>query len=245
MTEEKYEIQTFKVLSFFQQHPGMVISISYVLLTICGIFYSWSFYEEFGVAILKLVNISDLLTAGIGEPAAILMFLGGFAVAIAAEYLSYYSHQIYTNWKSRPKGFLRSVIVTVLRSPTKNNQLLFMFILIFILYAQLFVSKYAEWQSKQIKQGNGDKLLIKSDALAEQSQELILLGSTLNFVFTYNQPEDEVVIFPVENIVAMLPVRDSEKKQATTKDETSQESELKLEKDLKDELPETGSKGDK
>lgn len=87
LTEENCEVQSFKVLQFFRQHPGLVVSLSYVLLTICGIFYSWSFYKEFDVAILKLANISDILTAGVSEPAAILMFLGGLLVAAAAEFV--------------------------------------------------------------------------------------------------------------------------------------------------------------
>ncbi len=212
MTEEKYEIQTFKVLDFFRQHPGMVISLSYVLLTVCGIFYSWSFYNEFDVAILKLANISDLLTAGVGEPAAVLMFFGGFLVAIGTEYLSYHSHQFYLKWKSKPKSVLRFIIVNFFKSPTKNNQLLILLVVLFILYAQLFVSMYAEWQSKQIKQGVGDKIIVSSDALDNREQELLLLGSTTNFVFTYKQSEDEVSILPIENITKMLAVPDVEDK---------------------------------
>lgn len=217
MSADDYEIQTFKVLDFFRQHPGLVISLSYVLLTVCGIFYSWSFYKEFDVAILKLANISDLLTAGVSEPAAILMFLGGFVVAIATEYMSYHSHRLYQKWKSKPNGILRSSILIIFRTPTKNSHLMAILIIVFILYAHLFVSKYAEWQSRQIKQGVGDRIIISSEALEGIEQEMLLLGSTTNFVLGYSLSKGEVSIIPVENISKMRAMHDINDKASTQK----------------------------
>lgn len=134
------------------------------------------------------------------------MFLGGIVVAISSEYLGYYSHQFYLKWKSRPKGVLRWLIMKIFVSPTKSNHLLIILIGIFLLYGQMFVSKYAEWQSKQIKEGVGTKIFISSDALAGPGEELLLLGSTSNFVFGYNQTKAEVAILPIENIQKMMAV---------------------------------------
>lgn len=92
----------------------------------------------------QLANILALLTAGISEPAAILMFLGGFVGAIGKEYLGFYSHKFYLKWKSRPKGVRRWLVTNLFYTLTKSNHLMIILVGIFILYAQLFVSKYAE-----------------------------------------------------------------------------------------------------
>ncbi len=210
MVNEKYEIQTFKILQYLREQPGLVVSLSYVLLTICGIFYSWSFYKEFDIAILKLANISDLLTAGISEPAAILAFFGGLLVALFIELIGYYTHDFYYKWKAKPKSFRRTLILTFFYADIRNNYMLIMLIGFCLIYAQIFVSSYAKWQSNHIKQGEGNKVIVFSDALEDSNKERTLLGSTSNFVFTHSHATNQTNVIPIENISKIeIPVQKS------------------------------------
>jgi len=99
LSEYRRESQILLLMGYFRQHPGIVLSISYTLLTLCGILYSVRFYEQFDIAILKLANISDLLIFGLSEPAAILMFCGGLLVAIWFDLASRYYHKKHLKWR--------------------------------------------------------------------------------------------------------------------------------------------------
>ncbi len=200
MSEYRRESQTLLLLKYLRQHPGLALSISYALLTMCGILYSASFYNEFNVAILKLTNVSDLMIAGLSEPAALLMFAGGMLMAVSVDLLSRYFHKIETRWKEKPKSIKRAIVKTLVYTPKKSETIMLMTIGCFVLYAFIFVSEFAEWHSKRIKQGHGDKVMVTSQAVGSDAKELTLLGSTTHFVITYNADDDQVIIIPVENL---------------------------------------------
>jgi len=79
-------------------------------------------------------------------------------------------------------------------------------VVIFILYAYIFVSEFAEWQSKRIKQGHGDEVLVTSNALGVEAKQLTLLGSTTRYLLTYNRSKDLVNVIPIEKIETLSAV---------------------------------------
>lgn len=213
MSEYRSESQTLLLLKYLRQHPGLALSVSYALLTLCGILYSASFYNEFNVAILKLTNVSDLMIAGLSEPAALLMFAGGMLMAVGVDLLSKYFHKIQIRWKEKPKSVKRTIINILVYTPKKNESIMVMLIGFFVLYAFLFVSWFAEWHSKRIKQGYGDKVMVTSQAVGSEAKELTLLGSTTHFVITYNPDDDHVIIIPVENLDRLSTIPSTPEKQ--------------------------------
>ena len=204
MSEYRQESQTLVLLSYFREHPGLVLSISYALLTLCGILYSASFYREFDLAILKLANVSDLLIAGLSEPAALLMFVGGLLVALSADYFTQFTHQVQARWREKPKSFKRTLMMMMVYTPKKSEHVMLMVIGIFILYAYVFVSLFAEWHSERIKQGYGNKIMVTSSVLGDEPQKLTLLGSTTNFLLTYNPEGDQVAVIPLDNVAKFI-----------------------------------------
>lgn len=170
------------------------------MLTLCGIFYSANFYQEFDIAILKLANVSDLLIAGLSEPAALLMFSGGLIVAFVADLTSQYLYRLRAQWETKPKSIRRTVITSLLYTPKRNDFAMLMTLGIFIIYANLFVSLFADWHSKQIKQGDGEKVMVQSKVLGSKAKKMTLLGSTTSFLLTYNPVDKQAVVIPIDNI---------------------------------------------
>ena len=197
LNEPLKESQTLLFLSYFRQHPALALSVSYALLTLCGISYSACFYHEFDIAILKLTNISDLMIAGLSEPIALLMFFGGILVVVCLDLSSKY---IYNRWQGKPKSIQRTLILAMSYSPKKSEFFTIAMIGCFALYAHLFVSWFAEWHSERIKQGYGDQIMVSSDVLGTEAKPLTLLGSTTHFLITYNPDDMQVIAIPVENL---------------------------------------------
>lgn len=200
------ESQVRVLFSFFAKHPGIMISIAYMLLTLSGIFYSHSFYSEFNISILKLADISDLLIAGISDPAATVMFSGGILIAVLTDMYIAFSYTSYNNWKTKPKSLLRKVMLFLTYTPKRRVEVVFAILVMFVLYAFIFVSLYAEWRSDKIKSGSGDKVILHTKSSNETNTVSYLLGSTTNYVITYNKETQLAKLTPVENIEYISPL---------------------------------------
>lgn len=200
MGDYHQESQVLSLMGYFRKHPGLVLSISYALLTFCGILYSAKFYEEFDLDILKLANVSDLLIFGLSEPMALLMFGGAVIVAISFDWISIKSFKYRKKWQSNPPSLKRSFILFSLYAPKKSEVVMLLFLGIFALYGFVFVTWFAQWQSEQIKNGSGDKIVVTGSSVGELPKQLTLLGSTTQFLITYDQTKEEALVLAIENI---------------------------------------------
>jgi hypothetical protein len=59
-----------------REHPTLALTMTYAVVTLIGVVYSFFFFREFGINILKFADLSDFLLASIIEPVSILIFLG-------------------------------------------------------------------------------------------------------------------------------------------------------------------------
>lgn len=200
MTNYAGEYQTARLFSYFKTHPGLLISVSYLLLTSCGLMYSWEFYSQFDVAILKLISVSDLLIIGISEPTALLLFLGAAGIATTIDWIAYRSFKLRQKFREKPKSFKRTIILALLYSPRKSEDMALLISSIFALYFFIFISSFAVSKSENIKNGQGDKIAVQSDVLENNQKQVMLLGTTTHFLLTYDADSKKVLALPVENI---------------------------------------------
>ena len=203
---------------FFRRNPALVLSVSYLLLTLCGILYSASFYDEFNIKIMKLAQISDLLIVGISEPAAILMFSGGVLVAAVFDMLVLVSYPIHCRWQVKPPSVKRSIILFFNYVPKSRDSLFLIFVLVSVTYAHLFVSLYAEWRSEDIKSSDEGFFAIQTGSEPEP-QKLKILGSTANLLFVYETERSEASIIAMEDLVKIRPIPDMENKEQAKESE--------------------------
>ena len=57
-------------------HPSLLLTLAYLLVSAIGVIYSYFFYREIGINIVKFVDLSDFLLASIQEPILIATFFG-------------------------------------------------------------------------------------------------------------------------------------------------------------------------
>lgn len=203
MTKYQKESQLLLLLAFFERNPGATLSIAYMLLTLCGIFYSLGFYGQFDVEILKLASMSDLMIIGISEPAAVLMFSGGLLIAYITDVLSQLSYDTKIRWQNKPRSIKRFFILMIVYAPRTKATAMFFFLLMFTLYSYLFVSLYAEWKSEQVKLGKGPQVSLSVESKS-RNRQVTLLGTTSHFVLTYDHIKNQTSIHAVENVEMTL-----------------------------------------
>lgn len=196
---QRNESQLKNLLDFASKNPGIALSAAYMLLTLCGLYYSYSFYSEFGIKVLKLANISDLLIIGISEPPAIVLFCGGLLIAYLSDYILKFHYRLDDKWRPKPNSLKRSFILAIAYAPKSRGSVLYLFLFTFVFYAYLFVSWFAQWQSNEIKNGHVAEVNILNISNMKQSSA-VLLGTTTNFIFTYDLTMNTANVYPVDKI---------------------------------------------
>lgn len=192
---------------FIRANPGVAVSLSYLLLTLCGVFYASTFYDDFDVPILKLADISDLLIAGISEPAALLLFCSAVIVGLSFDWMFRQSYHIEKRWREKPAGPRRALMMAMFHTPKTQFSAVSTIIMGSILYAFVFVAFYTEWQSRQISRGDGHKVEVRTEN-RNQPETRMLLGSTANYLITYDIEEKRSYVIPIEQVISVKPVVD-------------------------------------
>lgn len=59
-----------------RDHPSLLLTLAYLLVSAIGVIYSYFFYREIGINIVKFVDLSEFLLASIQEPISIATFFG-------------------------------------------------------------------------------------------------------------------------------------------------------------------------
>ncbi|GAA6206021.1 hypothetical protein [Thalassotalea sp. SU-HH00458] len=197
---------------YAKEHPTLLLSICYFIVTIIGVIYSYFYYAEFGIEILKFADLSDYLLASILEPLSIVVFV--FWVIF---YLLSFKLELWARKKFN--GYGRFVERTM--KPKYSDPILFCLAIIVI--TVIFVKNLAIDNTLKIKAGNFDdySALLPND---KDEQKLAFLGSSSRFSFFYDLDLNEAIVIPVESIAYMKKKLPIESVKAQTEKESASEN---------------------
>jgi hypothetical protein len=172
------------VQKILKEHPALVVSAFYVAASVVGMFYSWAYLRWFGINVFNYAQISDFLLASLKEPftwglvfiAVVLVLLDNASSRrverkIPAKWLAWYGSPKYR--------FMNNFVA--------------------ILVVLLFLYSYAFAQARDTRDGNG-KIVDVMFADSGAAISALLLGTTGQFVFLYDENTERVDIHPIENI---------------------------------------------
>ncbi|NIL94765.1 MAG: hypothetical protein GTO71_10090 [Woeseiaceae bacterium] len=172
------------ITNLLRTHPALIVSAFYLASSVIGMFYSWAYLRHFGINVFNYSQISDFLLASLKEPVtwvlavvAVLLIMGDNAMS--RRYGSK-SHSRWTAWYGSPRYRLL------------NN-----FVAILIVFT--FIYLFAAWRADDALDGEGkfvDVMFADSGAATTE----MLLGTTGQFVFLYDNQTERVDIHPIENI---------------------------------------------
>ena len=190
--------------NYYRDHPTLLLSLCYFLVTLIGVIYSYYFYAEFGIAILKFADLSDYLLASILEPMSVVFF-----VVVVVFYFFTYKVELWS--RRRFKGYGRLVEKSL--KPKYSDPLLFSFFIIAL--TVMYVKGFAEDNAQEIKDGNMDEYNVLVPAYQGGTREtsVALLGSTSRFTYFYNVTTKESLVVPIENISFMKKVLSNDSKE--------------------------------
>jgi hypothetical protein len=186
------------MISFLQRmirdHPSLLLTLVYLLVSAIGVIYSYFFYREFGINIVEFVDLSDFLLASIQEPISIVIFFGISLATLAMYLLDFWVRKKFPGYGS----WLINRAAAKYTDPIAPA-------LIILYFVFVSVSDYAVDNASAVKAGDIDEYTVRFSELPAKTPEssLALIGSTNRFSYFYNLENEESLVVPQENIALM------------------------------------------
>jgi len=177
---------------YLREHPTLLLSICYFFVTIIGVLYSYYFYNEFNIAILKFADLSDFLLASILEPLSIIIFVG----CLVFYYISYI-FDIWCRNRFRWYGrFMENKLKAKYSDPIG-------FIFAIAVFTVFLIEGLAVSNADEIKSGIIDEYS-GVIPISSNEQTMALLGSSSRFSYFYDVKKKVSIVLPSESISYMI-----------------------------------------
>jgi len=179
----------------FREHPTMLLTFCYFIITIIGVLYSYYFYNEFNINIIKFADLSDFLLASILEPMSVIIFISLIGISSFCYWLDLSLRKKYKAYGNFVEKKFKSKY---------TDPIGYFFIL--VVYTVILVQHLAVRNAVVIKSGSSDDFLVRiSDPGDHQvEKKLSLLGSSSRYVYLFDIEKFEAQIIPVENVSFMI-----------------------------------------
>ena len=199
---------SIKIKEFFSKHPTMLLTLCYFIITAIGVIYSYYFYQEFGINILKFADLSDFLLASILEPLSIVVF----GLLVVTNLFLYWLDIILRKRFPSYGRFLERKFMSKYSDPIG-------FVILISVFTFSLIETVAIRNSEEIKLEGGDEFLVKMTEYEVNVTEsrLTVLGSSSRYAYFYDSKKSVALVVPVENVAFMkksisLKVQDVEEK---------------------------------
>ena len=178
----------------FSEHPTLLLTLSYLLITLIGVLYSYFFYQHFDMNILKFADLSDFLLISILEPRSVGVFLlilvfMFFVISVDYAYrkrFKRYGDFVKNKLKSKYSDPIIAIVLVIIIAPPLLHSLAFS-------------------NANDIKNGEVDLYEVRLSDAGEHAavQNLVVLGTSSRYGYFYH-PKDKVsFVVPLESISYM------------------------------------------
>jgi hypothetical protein len=185
------------VKSFAREHPTMILTLCYVVITAIGTGYSFFFYNEFDINIIKFADLSDFLLAAILEPLSLFIF----ALILIFILFIFWIDILFRKRFKAYRNFLEKRLKSKYTDPIG-------FLVIIVIFSIIKMQDLAVENANMIKNKAIDTYQVKfsENDSNEESTTLELLGSTSRFVYFYDPINKQSIVISPENISYMSKV---------------------------------------
>jgi hypothetical protein len=184
---------SIKIKAFFRENPTMLLTLCYFIITAIGVLYSYFFYQEFGINILKFADLSDFLLASILEPLSLVVFA---LLVILSIFLFWCDIKIRKRFPAYGR-FLEKQFLSKYSDPIG-------FVFMISVFTFALLKTIAINNSEIIKTKGGDEFLVQmNDQEGVSESKLTVLGSSSRYAYFYESELSVSLVVPVENIAFM------------------------------------------
>ena len=221
---EKDRYHLTKLGGFAGQHPAMLLTLFYLLVSFLGLSFSWAFYAQFGIDYFDYAEIGDFILAAFREPVTFLLALSSLAIGIVLLVFQWLVNNFYDRFRERSR-----FIAALSRFDNGLNRwgVLPTIIVLFFVYCVIFISDHAGDKADDFREGRGERVLVHyADPLSdgESSELAAMLGSSTHVIFLYEPARKRVRIVPMDAIVAIEKAGPSHASEAQDRKDTSQDN---------------------
>lgn len=206
------------VIQAFKTHPGFLLSMAYFSWAVIGIIYLIVFYASFNIPILKTLEVSDVLLAGLQEPRVSLALFSAILIVVFLYYSTLWSERFKNKRPHLFTGKRRYFYNLIFYVPKNIVLFRLMLIVSLIAYFMIFLELFIAEEVKRIKTSKTDFVevwqngeAINPSCWSGSSNQWKLLGTTTRFIHLYHLTCDETTMVTVEN-VEMISLENSHSK---------------------------------
>ncbi|MEE9142825.1 MAG: hypothetical protein V3U59_08935 [Gammaproteobacteria bacterium] len=171
-------------LRWFGENPALLLTALYLLASAIGMLFAWVYFREFGINIFHYTEVGDFLLASFREPIT-------WVTVIAAVALIAFDNAMSRRVEARSKrAWLRWY-----GSPRYRRINFIALVVLVVVYIWLFASLAA----RDVYEGFGNRVTVK---LADDTttNDAVLLGTTIQFLFLFDPDQRSLAIHPHENV---------------------------------------------
>lgn len=205
------------ILRTFGREPALALTAAYLLVSLAGIFYNYTFFERgFGIPVLTLSQIGDFLVAGLQQPIALVLMLSTFVVCWLFDWINTRSRRRAWARIVRLRALSRRSWLQSLRLRVKEwhydavwlTQLLYLVVV--VVYGWMFVGIYADHRAQAVRHGDVARVAVRmvgegADLPATDARGWGYLGAVSNYVFVYDPASKRALVLPVNAIARIVP----------------------------------------
>lgn len=210
MTESEPQLtpapRSFLTGELFRQHPGLALTVTYLLLSAIGVMYNAFLFLNFRINFLYYSEPADFVMAALRDPVVILLSVLPYPFVKATD--------SFGKWlKRRFKGYGRFSDSMERGLEKRKITQRSMMIASVALWSFAFTGNYANFIADRIRDGLGRRVEIhlSHDAppIPELIEKPILIGTTNRFVFLHYPENRATHIVPMEMVSRLVIVRKS------------------------------------
>ena len=192
----------------FREHPGLVLTVTYLLLSAIGVMYNAWLFLNFRINILYYSEPADFVMAALRDPIVILLSVLPYPLVKASD--------AFGQWlKVRFKAYGRMSDSMERGLEKRKISRRSMMIASVTLWAFAFTGNYANFVASRIRGGQGQRVEIHLSAdappLPDSIGRPILVGTTNRFVFLH-YPEQRVTHIVPMGMVSRLVISENHAK---------------------------------
>ncbi|MEO6689210.1 MAG: hypothetical protein ABIS07_13090 [Dokdonella sp.] len=168
--------------------PALLLSLAYIAMSALGLWASYWLYRPFGIPIFEYMQPSDILVAGLRDPAYLLLVAMGFAMSAATGRWQRWRFDHPERAARLRRHWFGRLWVPRWRERMNNSPIArALFGVVFMVYLAFFlVLSYTRSEAERILRGEGQRVsLVYAGAEKPVAEPAILIGTTATWVFVY------------------------------------------------------------
>jgi hypothetical protein len=182
------------------ENPALILTVTYLFLTVIGAIYNWRLCHRFGINILDLADGADFLMFAVRDVVVVLW--AAFAIGLFVA-----TYALLAHFKSRPPkqrtGLMHGIERRLKQTDLRPAAVICILWAAFFVY--VYLDRYAGTVAGNIKHGSGHACeYVLADDPKGLPQSAQLVTTTSRFVVVYRLDEKATQVIPLESIIRLV-----------------------------------------